>query len=137
MSPAIRSRILVIDDEPLVRRAVVRSLDQHEVVAVETAAEALQRLESGEWFDLILCDLMMPEMTGMQMAACLAERLPGMASRMVFLSGGAFTRESAEFLGTMGTRFVEKPFLPDELGRRVAELLEQIENQTGGNVRET
>jgi CheY-like chemotaxis protein len=131
---ATQTRILVIDDEPLVRRAVVRSLErEHEVVAVETAAEALRRLERGEHFDLILCDLMMPEMTGMEMAARLADSLPRMAARMVFLSGGAFTRESAEFLGSMGSRFVEKPFLPEELCRRVAELLTSI----AGNRRET
>ena len=52
---------------------------------------------------------------------------------MVFLSGGAFTQESAEFLGAMGNRFVEKPFLPEELCRRVAELLTSV----GGNQRET
>ena len=122
--PAVRARVLVIDDEPLVRRAIVRSLEkEHDVISVATAAEALARLQAGEWFDLILCDLMMPEMTGMDMAARLKERLPKLFGRLVFLSGGAFTPESAEFLRSIGTRFVEKPFLPDELSRRVAELL--------------
>jgi PAS domain S-box-containing protein len=122
-----RARVLVIDDEPLVRRAIVRSLDrEHDVVSVETAAEALIRLEGGESFDLILCDLMMPEMTGMEMSARLQRSLPAAAARMVFLSGGAFTPEAAEFLRSIGTRFVEKPFLPDELSRRVTELLQSV-----------
>jgi CheY-like chemotaxis protein len=129
--PPVPGRILVIDDEPLVRRAVVRSLEkEHEVVAIETAAEALRRLETGERFDLILCDLMMPEMTGMEMAARLRKRLPHMADRMMFLSGGAFTLESAEFLGAMGSRFIEKPFLPEDLSRRVAELLAAVGSNT-------
>jgi PAS domain S-box-containing protein len=119
-----RARILVIDDEPLVRRAVARSLEpEFEVVAVATAGEALRRLECGEAFELILCDLMMPEMTGMELAARLEQKLPRMAARMVFLSGGAFTAESAAFLTSVGNRFVEKPFLPDDLSRRVADLM--------------
>jgi PAS domain S-box-containing protein len=126
-----RARVLVIDDEPLVRRAIARSLEHdHDVVSVETAAEALTRLEGGEWFDLILCDLMMPEMTGMEMAARLQRSLPAVAARMVFLSGGAFTPEAAEFLRSVGTRFVEKPFLPDELSRRVNELLDAVNDGT-------
>lgn len=133
-APAQLARILVIDDEPLVRRAVVRSLErEHQVVAIDTAAEALRRLESGERFDLILCDLMMPEMTGMEMAARLRQRLPWMAERLMFLSGGAFTLESAEFLGALGNRFIEKPFLPEELCRRVAERLTLV----GGNSADT
>jgi PAS domain S-box-containing protein len=126
-SEAPRARILVIDDEPLVRRAIARSLErEHDVVTVETAAEALARIEGGEAFDLILCDLMMPEMTGMEMAARLRRSLPALAARMVFLSGGAFTAEAAEFLRSVGSRYVEKPFLPDELSRRVAELIEAV-----------
>jgi PAS domain S-box-containing protein len=124
VADSARARILVIDDEPLVRRAVVRSLEpEYEVLAVATAGEALRRLEAGEAFDLILCDLMMPEMTGMELAGRLEQNLPRMAARMVFLSGGAFTPESAAFLGSVGSRFVEKPFLPDDLSRRVGDLL--------------
>ena len=52
--------------------------------------------------------------------------MPAVAARMVFLSGGAFTPEAAEFLRSIGTRFVEKPFLPDELSRRVTELLAAV-----------
>ena len=119
-----RASILVIDDEPLVRRAIERSLDkEHDVVSAATAGEALERLENGEQYDLILCDLMMPEMTGMEMAERLRRDQPGLYDRLVFLSGGAFTPEAAEFLRSVGNRFIEKPFLPDDLRRRVQELL--------------
>jgi PAS domain S-box-containing protein len=122
-----RASILIIDDEPLVRRAIERSLDRdHDVVAAATAAEALARLASGERFDLILCDLMMPEMTGMEMAERLKREDPAVADRMVFLSGGAFTPEAAEFLRTASSRFIEKPFLPDDLRRRVHDLLREV-----------
>ena len=120
-----RASILVIDDEPLVRRAIERSLDkEHDVVSAATAAEALERLQNGERFDLILCDLMMPEMTGMEMAARLREDQPAMYERLVFLSGGAFTPEAAEFLRSVSNRFIEKPFLPEDLRRRIQQLLE-------------
>ena len=96
---APRARILIIDDEPLVRRAIERSLEpEHDVVSAASAAEALAGWKRGEPFDLVLCDLMMPEMTGMEMAARLERSLPAMAARMVFLSGGAFTPEAAAFL---------------------------------------
>jgi PAS domain S-box-containing protein len=122
-----RASILVIDDEPLVRRAIERSLDkEHDVVSAATAGEALERLAHGDRFDLILCDLMMPEMTGMEMAERLRQDQPKQSERLVFLSGGAFTPEAAEFLRSAGTRFIEKPFLPDDLRRRVQELLAEV-----------
>jgi CheY-like chemotaxis protein len=124
---APRASILIIDDEPLVRRAIERSLDRdHDVVAAATAGEALARLASGERFDLILCDLMMPEMTGMEMAERLKREDPAVAERMVFLSGGAFTPEAVEFLRTASSRFIEKPFLPDDLRRRVHDFLREV-----------
>ena len=67
---------------------------------------------------------MMPEMTGMEMAARLREDQPAMYERLVFLSGGAFTPEAAEFLRSVGNRFIEKPFLPEDLRRRIQQLLE-------------
>jgi PAS domain S-box-containing protein len=123
--PARRARVLVIDDEPLVRKTIERSLlDQHDVVCAASATEAVARIEAGERFDLVLCDLMMPEMTGMAVEARLRETAPGMARRMAFLSGGAFTVEAADFLRTVGPhRTIEKPFLPDDLRRRVRALL--------------
>jgi PAS domain S-box-containing protein len=120
----LRPRVLIIDDEPLVRRAIERSLEtEHDVVSAASAAEALAILERGEPFDLVLCDLMMPDMTGMDVAARLTKDRPDVAARMVFLSGGAFTPEAAAFLAAAGRRHVEKPFRPQELKQRVRELL--------------
>jgi PAS domain S-box-containing protein len=122
-----RARILVIDDEPLVRRAIERSLEgEHEVLAVATAPEALARLDRGEPYDLVLCDVMMPDMTGMEMAALLRERAPEAARRLVFLTGGAYTADAAEFLRSAANRTIEKPFLPEDLRRRVQQLLTEL-----------
>jgi CheY-like chemotaxis protein/two-component sensor histidine kinase len=105
-----RARILLIDDEPLVARAAERVLSAYDVVSVGSAAAALERLATGERFDAIVCDLMMPQMTGMELHARVAERAPDVAARFVFVTGGAFTDRAAEFLRTTTNAWVEKPF---------------------------
>jgi len=81
-------------------------------VVESTGRSALARLERGEAFDLVLCDLMMPQMTGMELYAAVALVAPAMAERFVFLTGGAFTPAAREFLERNAPRRVEKPFEP-------------------------
>ncbi len=101
--------ILVVDDEPLVGRLVERALGRgHRVTAVTTGREGLDLLVSGKRFDLILCDLMMPEITGMDLYERVLAFSTEQAERMVFLTGGAFTRRASEFLAQRP--FLEKPF---------------------------
>ncbi|MBA3672703.1 MAG: response regulator, partial [Gemmatimonadaceae bacterium] len=71
--------------------------------------------EAGEKFDLILCDLMMPDMTGMQLHAELSRVAPDQADRMIFLTGGAFTNEARQFLSEIPKEHLEKPFEPANL----------------------
>jgi PAS domain S-box-containing protein len=119
-----RGRVLVVDDEPLVGRAVTRVLGpRHEVVAVTSARDALSRLEADSGFDVVLCDLMMPEMTGMDLHAELSRRAPALARRMVFLTGGAFTARAREFLDGVHNPRVEKPFDPEGLRGLVTSIL--------------
>jgi PAS domain S-box-containing protein len=114
--------VLVVDDEPMVGRAIVRMLvPQHRVTAVPGAAQALAALSSGH-FDAILCDLMMPDMTGMALYDKLQAEAPALAARMIFLTGGAFTREAAEFLDRVPNARLEKPFSPAQLRMAVARL---------------
>jgi CheY-like chemotaxis protein len=106
-----RGRVLVVDDEPMIARLVQRTLsDEHEIIASERAAEALDRINSGERFDVILCDVMMPQMTGIELHGeiCKVERVQ--AERMVFLTGGTFTAAAREFLEKIANPTVEKPF---------------------------
>jgi len=106
-----RGRVLVIDDEVMVAKAIQRVLSfEHEVVAVEQAAQALERIRSGERFDVILCDLMMPQMTGMDLYAELCRYDVELASRVIFLTGGAFTVAARAFLAEVENQRVEKPF---------------------------
>ena len=108
---ALRGRILLVDDEPLLLR--VESLilaAYHDVVARESAKEALALCAAGERFDLILCDLMMPAMTGMDLHRELTRVAPEQAARMIFLTGGAFTPAAQRFLADDSHEYVEKPF---------------------------
>jgi signal transduction histidine kinase len=105
-------RILVVDDEPMIAKVVERALaPEHEVISAGSAGEALHRIGAGERFDVILCDLMMPEMTGMELHLELS-RLGGgeQASRMIFLTGGAFTNRARLFLDETPNLRIEKPF---------------------------
>jgi len=108
--------VLVIDDEPLMGPAIRRILAHEHDVSVNAAArEALTAIEGGERYDVILCDLMMPQMTGMELHAALSESSPEQARRMVFLTGGAFTPAARAFLEQPGIPHLEKPFEPAQL----------------------
>jgi PAS domain S-box-containing protein len=121
---ARRGRILVVDDEPMIGQAIRRTLQQeHEVISLTSAREASERLLGGERFDLILCDVMMPEMSGVDLHQVLSSRAPELAERMVFLSGGAFTPVAREFLGRVRNRRMDKPFSSQELRELVRALL--------------
>jgi two-component system, NtrC family, sensor kinase len=117
-----RLRVLAIDDEALMLRVLRRLLREHEVVAVQTGAHALELLEAGERFDLVLCDLMMPELSGAELFDVIADRFPELSERMGFITGGALTPETTEFLNTTRTPWLAKPFQVDELKRLVLTL---------------
>jgi len=119
-APRRRGRILVVDDEPLVAKVVSRSLDtQHEVIGLDRSAEALALVLGGERFDVILCDLMMPEMSGIDFYEELCTHVPEQASVVVFMTGGAFTPRARRFLDEIPNRWLEKPFDPVALSSLV------------------
>ncbi len=107
----LRGRLLLVDDEPFILRVVNLVLGKdHEVVTRESAVEALALIAAGERFDLILCDLMMPQMTGEALHGELVRLAPEQAERMIFLTGGAFTPASQQFLADSSIEYIEKPF---------------------------
>ncbi|BDG10129.1 hybrid sensor histidine kinase/response regulator [Anaeromyxobacter paludicola] len=120
-----RGRLLVVDDEPFVCRSVQRTLEEdHEVVALSDPREALARIQGGERFDLVLLDLVMPGISGMECYEALRQADPALAGRVLFLTGGAFTPNARRFLEENPGRWMEKPFDTGALRRKVAELLE-------------
>jgi len=109
--PPSGHRILIVDDERLVLNMLKRLLSfEYEVVAVSRAAEADERITGGERFDLILCDVMMPDVTGMALHARLLALAPEQAERMVFVTGGAYSTDAQAFLERVPNPHLEKPF---------------------------
>jgi CheY-like chemotaxis protein len=120
---APRGRVLVLDDDPLVGRSIARLLQAaHEVTVMTSPAEALARFERGERWDAILCDLMMPELSGMDVEERLVRSAPDVVSRVVYLTGGAFTDRARRFLAE-GRPYLEKPVEAQALRERVGELV--------------
>jgi len=119
-----RGRILVVDDDTLVAKAMSRLLaEHHEVLALTSAGEALARLERGERFDLIFCDLMMPVTTGVEFHQRLLMLDRKQAERTIFITGGAFTDASRKFLETTANDRLEKPFDQQKLRQIIARYL--------------
>lgn len=109
--PIRRARVLVIDDEQLITMAVQRALSlQHDVRSFDRAQAAFECMSNGERFDVILCDLMMPDMSGMELHAWVSRIAPDQAARMVFLTGGIFTSHARAFLSAVPNTHIEKPF---------------------------
>jgi PAS domain S-box-containing protein len=105
-----RARILVVDDEPNVTLALQRSLAaDHEVATANSAQAALRLVSEGSRYDLILCDVMMPGMTGMDLYNELGRCAPEQAGRMVFMTGGAFTPRTVSFLREVPNLKISKP----------------------------
>jgi signal transduction histidine kinase len=125
VSCALPGRILAIDDEGMLLRAIQRVLkdEDHDVVCTESAREAVSMIESGERFDIILCDLMMPTMTGIEFYETLLAQNPDLARRVVFMSGGAVTAKVDAFLVSVPNRRLEKPFKIAVLRDTIQQLL--------------
>ena len=121
---AVGRRVLVVDDEESICQCVKLALGrQHLVDVCSDGAEALQRLRQGEPYDLILCDLMMPKLSGIQLFEIVQQETPQQTERFVFMTGGAFTSAGRAFLDTVSNVVLEKPYSIAELRAVVAERL--------------
>jgi CheY-like chemotaxis protein len=120
-----RRRILAVDDEALLLKAYRRMLsDYHDVVTALGAQEALRVLDKESQFDVILCDLQMPDISGAELYAMVSGRYPSLAERFIFVTGGAFSSDAKRFLEVSDCAVINKPF-------RVEELLGMIEQIAG------
>ncbi len=102
-------RILVIDDNPGVVRAYRRMLSERDALVVSSGSAALSALAEDDGYDLIVCDLMMPEMDGPQVYEAIAETAPHLLSRTVFCTGGAFTPRVRKFVSCVDNPVIDKP----------------------------
>jgi signal transduction histidine kinase len=103
--------ILVVDDDPMVSKAVRRLCRGHEVTTADGGGEALATLDDPtRSFDLVLCDLMMPEVDGVAVFEAISARWPELRERVVFMTGGAFTPRARAFLDQVPNPRLQKPF---------------------------
>jgi PAS domain S-box-containing protein len=106
-----RGRVLVIDDDLMIRTAISRALSaDHDLTALESAAVALDEIAAGNRYDVILCDLMLPVMTGIEFYEQLRVLVPEQTERLVFLTGGTFTAQAQQFLDSVPNPCLEKPY---------------------------
>jgi signal transduction histidine kinase len=133
LAAPVRGRILVIDDEEMILRMITRTLRGHEVHCTASAREALRWIDAGQEFDLILSDLMMPTMSGMELYQELVARQPELASRVIFVTGGAATQKMEAFLRSTRNHCLEKPFDRVALLNVVKEHLARFGARRGGD----
>jgi CheY-like chemotaxis protein/two-component sensor histidine kinase len=118
---ARRARILVVDDDIDMSMSIERALrDQYDVTLASDGRQALARIGAGEQYDVIFCDLMMPNGGGIDVYESLSATRPQQAKRIAFMTGGALSERSEEFLERTGNPLISKPFTLDELRAIIA-----------------
>jgi two-component system NtrC family sensor kinase len=120
-----RRRVLAIDNDPTILLVVHRILDsEYEVVGVTDAQNALTVLTGGPRFDAVLCDFLMPGLSGQEFYGKLLSSAPSIAPRLIFITGAASLPDTQLFLSSIPNAFLEKPFTRQALRdvvRRVVE----------------
>ncbi|MCB0154502.1 MAG: response regulator, partial [Anaerolineae bacterium] len=120
--PAAPLRVLAIDDEPsllLLLERIFRQLGH----TIDTAADgqsALQKLQTFG-YDLIICDILMPDLLGPELYEVVSQEYPELAHRFVFITGNVVDVETRLFLEKSGVPWLSKPFLPDDIHRVIGE----------------
>jgi PAS domain S-box-containing protein len=135
-SSAVRGRrkILVVDDEPEIREALAQILGTPEqrVVTAGSGREALERMAQ-EHYDVILTDMRMPDLDGRALYQEIERRWPRQAARVIFVTGDSLSSALREFVQHSGRTLIEKPFLPNDVRRVVAEMVSSdVRNRPGG-----
>lgn len=114
--PGARVKLLLIDDERNLGLVLGRALEPVvELQFVTDARDGLKLIEDGEAFDAVVCDLMMPTLSGMEFYEHLRRIDAPLAERTGFITGGTFTPPAREFASRMVGRIIEKPFLAEDL----------------------
>lgn len=109
-------RVLIIDDEPVIRHVYECVLSRfHDVVAANGGAAAVELIGRDPAFDVVICDLMMPDVDGLGVYERVRQDAPELAPRMLFLTGGAITERTRSFAASMSDRILHKPVKPNDL----------------------
>ncbi len=127
-----RGRVLVVDDEPHVLSMMARLLKaEHDVVIMRDGREAAELLLAGRTFDVVFCDLMMPNMSGVQLYGRILASRPELAERVVFMTGGTLSDGMVrDFLDNVHNERIEKPFDPANVRAMARRYLGRSTNST-------
>jgi two-component system NtrC family sensor kinase len=122
---ARRARVLVIDDEPVLLRGLKRSLSEHDVMTATSVNQGIQ-LYSCHEFDIVFCDLMMPELNGLEFYTRLSALGPNHAQRLVLMTGGVFADRLGCSLSEIPSPCILKPFKHGEIERLISQALDRL-----------
>jgi PAS domain S-box-containing protein len=128
-----RAKVLVVDDELTVVSMLSRILTEEHNVEIATSAETALELIDRSDFDVVLCDLLMPNMSGVDLYEEVLRRYPGFQKRIVFMTGGAFTPRAAQFLARVDNPRIEKPFDMKSLRRLVRDMATRCHSTQSGS----
>jgi C4-dicarboxylate-specific signal transduction histidine kinase/CheY-like chemotaxis protein len=124
VASAGRRNVLIVDDEPEIRDTLAEMLgaEQHRVVTACSGREALERMAAGR-YDVILTDIRMPDLDGRALFQEIERRWPECVGRVVFVTGDTLASALREFAVESGCPVIEKPFLPADVRRVIAEIV--------------
>jgi two-component system NtrC family sensor kinase len=122
-------RILVVDDEAEIRETLAEILSgaQHNVITAASGREALERMEA-EHYDVILTDIRMPDLDGRALYREIERRWPAQAGSVIFVTGDSLASSLHEFATECGRPVIEKPFVPGDVRRVVAETAANLQS---------
>ncbi|MGD0565941.1 MAG: response regulator [Candidatus Goldiibacteriota bacterium] len=122
-----RKKILAVDDEPNILAAVKETLDDtYLVITARTGKEALKAIDAQEP-DLVIMDVMMPEMDGFEAVKALRAKRPPSHPPVIFLSARTALADVEEGLKIGGFDYITKPFSPTKLLKKVEDVFERME----------
>jgi PAS domain S-box-containing protein len=124
ISNKVKARILVVDDEMLIRRLLTRILTKegHNVDCVDNSIDALEKIRS-ERYNLILLDIMMPGMSGITLYENIKNIAMSLAQRIIFITGDVMGNETQKFLARTKAKYFTKPFETDKLRKEINRIL--------------
>jgi CheY-like chemotaxis protein len=122
-----RGSVLIVDDEPAIRNILARILTKqgHQPHTVSSGKAALALLQEKP-YDLLVADLKMTGLSGIELYKILRNKHPEMADRTVFITGDTMTGETNDFLASSGRPYLAKPFTPQEFLEIVDSALREI-----------
>jgi CheY-like chemotaxis protein len=120
-------RVLIVDDEPAIRNILARTLSSqgHQPQTVSSGKAALALLQERP-YDLLVADLKMNGVSGIDLYKILKKRCPEMADRTVFITGDIMAEETNKFLASAGRPYLAKPFTPQEFMEIIDSALREI-----------